>query len=121
MIKHDNAVLENKRYDKCSQCHKIIVYDTEAIDRQGNLIPLDIERKRHHYNGAQQIVHEERIIKEIQDDIEMANKFELRFELRLAIPEEKPISLQMSHASCDCRYTATKIEKIKDLKNVNST
>jgi hypothetical protein len=97
MIKDHKDLLQNKRYDNCPQCAQIVVYDTEAVDRQGNLIPLAIDRKRHHCNGVQQIVHEERIVKEIQDDIERANKFELRFELRLAIPEEKPISLQMSH------------------------
>jgi hypothetical protein len=86
---------------------------------------LFLPRKRHHCNGARQIAHEEKIVQEICDDIERANKFELRFELRLAIPEEKPIALQMSYLSSnsDCSYIATKIEKIKDndLKNVNST
>jgi hypothetical protein len=65
MIKDHKDLLQIKRYDSCARCGQIIVYDTEAVDRQGKLIPLAIDRKIHHCNGAQQIVHEERIVKEI--------------------------------------------------------
>ena len=71
MTKDNIATLENKRCDICSVCQKIIFYNTAAIDRQGNLIPLDINKKRHHCNGAQQIAYEEKIVKEIQHDKEL--------------------------------------------------
>ena len=87
MIEDNNAVLQIKRYEKCFQCGQLIGYDTQAIDRAGNLIPLDIDKKRHHCNGAQQIAHEEKIVKEILDDLERANKFELRYRLELVIPD----------------------------------
>jgi hypothetical protein len=64
MIKDHKDLLQNKRYGDCSQCGHIVVYDTEAVDRQGNLIPLDINRTRHHCNSAQQIIHEEKILQE---------------------------------------------------------
>jgi hypothetical protein len=41
MIKDNNALLQNKHYHKCSQCCELIIYDREAIDRQGSLIPLE--------------------------------------------------------------------------------
>jgi hypothetical protein len=119
MIEDDSGLLQNKRYDKCSECNQIIVYDTEAIDRQGNLIPLDIDRKRHHCNSAQQIAYEEKIVQEIQESIEGVNRFELRFRLGLMIeddgPDEKSTSSHMPHlsSSSEGHYKATKIEKLK--------
>jgi hypothetical protein len=114
MIKDDIELLQNKRYDNCSQCHKIIVYDTEAIDRHGNHIPLDIDRKRHHCNTAWQILHEEKIVQEICDDIDTANKFELRYRLELAIPDEKSASSHTSSlpSSSKGHYKAIKIGNI---------
>lgn len=76
MIKDHKDILQIKRYDKCSESHKI------AVDRQGNLIPLDINRKKHHCNSAK---HEEKIVK-IYDDIES-----------LSIPDEKSASSHQSH------------------------
>jgi hypothetical protein len=119
MIRDNSALLQNKRYDKCSRCHKIVVYDTEAIDRQGNLVPLDIDRKRHHCNGAQQIAYEEKTVKEIQETIERGNTFELRYRLELVIPDEKSISSHLPSKSSglpsisEDHYKATKIEKIQ--------
>jgi len=98
MIKDDSDLIQNKRYDKCHECDKIVVYDTEAVDRKGSLILLDINRKRHHCNSAQQIVHEEKLVQEIYDDIETANKFELRYRLELVIPHAKSRSSWPSRA-----------------------
>jgi hypothetical protein len=89
MIEDNDDLLQNKRYDTCFQCHKIIVYDIEAADRQGNLIPLDIDRKRYRCNDAQFIANEEQTVKEIKDIVQRANKFELTFPLELVIDDDQ--------------------------------
>jgi hypothetical protein len=114
MVIENNVSLGNKHYELCSQCSQIVLYDLEAIDRHGKPIPLDIHGKRHHCNSVQQIIHEEKIVKEIQDDIARANKFELRYNLELVIPDEKFSSSESSGVSSSAVcYKATKIEKLK--------
>ncbi|HJT49459.1 MAG TPA: hypothetical protein VJ729_14835 [Nitrososphaeraceae archaeon] len=112
MTKDNSTLLENKRYDYCKNCSKIVVYDIEAIDREGNLIPLGIDGKRHHCNCTQRIIYEEKIVQEIQDDIARANKFELRYNLALVIPDEKATAPESSGVSSSAVcYKATIIEK----------
>lgn len=118
MIKDHKDLLQIKRYDKCSRCAQIIVYDSEAVDRQGKLIPLAIDTKRHHCNGAQQIVHEKRIVSEIQADIERANKFELRYKLELVIPDETSMSLRPEEISQGAIYRPTKIAEVGEIGRI---
>jgi hypothetical protein len=81
MIKDNNDLPQNKHYGKCCPCNKLVVYDTEAIDHQDKIIPLDIDRKR----PPQLIAREE----QIQEIIERANKFGLTFPLELVIDNYK--------------------------------
>jgi hypothetical protein len=77
----------SKKYDsRCFKCNSLVIFNAKIVDEESNIIPLDLNRKRHICSAADRIIHEEKIVKDIQSIIEKANDVELvSFQLRLAM------------------------------------
>ena len=84
----NKAALQNKRYDECYKCKKLIILDKKIVDKDGKVLPLTLGRKRHHCSGTELILAEEHIVKEIEMKIDWTNRIELSsFQLELVIKE----------------------------------
>jgi hypothetical protein len=84
--KSNNRHFSEKEYARCLRCKSSITYDSKIVDEQSNVIPLDLNRKRHICSAVDRILHEEKIVKKIQSIIKKANDVELiSFQLGLVI------------------------------------
>jgi hypothetical protein len=82
----NKVLLKNKHYHECTKCGAPIIHDKDETDSQKELIPLNLDGKRHHCTGTELILAEENILKEIQRIINYANKIELTsFQLRIIL------------------------------------
>lgn len=80
----------SKCYSECNKCRARIVIDPRIRDNDGNVIPLDLNLKRHLCNGAERILHELNVVDEIKNLLTKANEIEISsFQLRLVMEEEE--------------------------------
>lgn len=68
--------VKNKDYARCRNCNSYLLYCSDALDEEGNLIPLDTNGKRHFCTANHRILHEERVLKDIQNRLAFANRVE---------------------------------------------
>jgi hypothetical protein len=80
---------QNKHYDICSKCKVPIILDNEVRDIHGESIPLNLtQEKRHYCSGPELILHEQKVVKEIQNELDKANKYQFSsFQLRLVFDD----------------------------------
>ena len=80
----------SKCYSECNKCRARIVIDPRIRDNDSNVIPLDLNLKRHLCNGAERILHELNVVDEIKNLLTKANEIEISsFQLRLVMEDEE--------------------------------
>jgi hypothetical protein len=77
----------SEKYDsRCFKCNSLIIFNAKIVDEQSNVIPLDLNHKRHICGGAERILYEEKVVKKIQRIVKKVNDVELvSFQLGLVI------------------------------------
>jgi hypothetical protein len=66
--------IKNKDHARCRNCNSYLLYCSDALDEEGNFIPLDTNGKRHFCIANQRILHEGRVLKDIQNRLAFANR-----------------------------------------------
>jgi len=73
-----------KDYVRCLKCKVFITFRSNLVDQFAEDIPLDLNLKRHICSNADCIIHEQRIVKEVEYHVDKVNQVELTsFQLRL--------------------------------------
>lgn len=86
----DRLNKNSKCYSECNKCRARIVIDPRIRDNDGNVIPLDLNLKRHLCTSAERLLHELDVVEEIKNLLIKANEIEISsFQLRLVMEEEE--------------------------------
>jgi hypothetical protein len=80
---------KNKGYDECLKCKAPIIIDRKIVEeKDGKVIPLTLEGKRHHCNGTELILAEENAVKKTKMIVDRVNEVELStFQIDLVMKE----------------------------------
>jgi hypothetical protein len=72
----NKVAIKNKDYVRCSSCNSYLLYCSDILDEDGNFVPLDTNGKHHFCNAVHRMLHEERVLKDLQSRLAFANKVE---------------------------------------------
>jgi hypothetical protein len=72
----NKVAIKNKDYVRCGSCNSYLLYCADIVDEEGNFVPLDTNGKRHFCTAYHRMLHEERVLKDLQSRLAFANKVE---------------------------------------------